>query len=272
MCELMALCLDRPAAANFSIREFGSRDAQNMDGWGLAWYPDQSAALIKEPVSWRASEHTGFLEKYHALKSTIFIAHVRHKTVGGRPTHADTHPFLQELCGRHFIFAHNGTLTGLDQQYPLRRFQSLGATDSEYAFCVLMTQLARHGRHLSTMSDFRWMHRRLTRLNESGELNCLMSDGHSLFAYHDAAAYKGLSWSKVNIERHHAKHFEDSEMHLAVESAQPISGVSIATHPLATTGWQSFEPGELMVLQSGRLLYSSHRTELAEEPRRKLPV
>ena len=272
MCELMALSLDRPAAATFSIREFGSRDAQNMDGWGLAWYPDRSAALIKEPVSWRMSEHTGFLEKYHALRSTIFIAHVRHKTVGGKPTHADTHPFLRELWGRDFVFAHNGTLTQLAERYPLARFQPLGVTDSEYAFCVLMTQLARRRTTLAASRDFRWLHKRLIELNEFGQLNCLMSDGQSLFAYRDLAGYKGLVWSKIKLAGHHAQSFEDGEMQLSVESALHISGVSIATHSVGAAAWESFEPGELMVVREGKLLFSSHRAELTDEAFRKVAV
>src|SRR3954471_24391617 len=97
MCELMGLSLSGPAFGHFSIREFGGRDDENVDGWGLAWYPDRSAAVVKEPISWSKSQHTDFLESYTGLVSSIYIAHVRHKTVGGPATHADTHPFVREL-------------------------------------------------------------------------------------------------------------------------------------------------------------------------------
>src|SRR5438105_4098107 len=122
MCELMALCFARPISADFSIREFARRSEENADGWGLAWYPDRSLALVKEPVKWRESAHTGFLESYPALRSQIYIAHVRYKTTGAEPTHADTHPFARELGGREYCFAHNGTIEGY-QELPLGRYR-----------------------------------------------------------------------------------------------------------------------------------------------------
>src|SRR5688500_11347688 len=140
MCELMGLCFAKPLAADFSVREFAMRDEENADGWGLAWYPDHSAAIIKEPISWRVSQHTQFLERYPDLSSPIYIAHVRHKTVGGPATHADTHPFTRELRGRDYCFAHNGTLLGLASAASLKRYKPLGATDSELAFCLLLDE------------------------------------------------------------------------------------------------------------------------------------
>ena len=96
MCELMGLSFAQPISADFSIHEFALRSEENADGWGLAWYPDQSVAVIKEPLKWRASGYTAFLETYPALRSRTYIAHVRHKTTGGEPTHADTHPFTRD--------------------------------------------------------------------------------------------------------------------------------------------------------------------------------
>src|SRR4051812_26660214 len=145
MCELLGFCSEQPLSAKFSIREFADRDKQNPDGWGLGWYPDQSAALIKEPIPWRSSRHSGFLESYHATRSRIFLGHVRHKTVGGEPTHADTHPFLREWAAREYLFAHNGTLKNLEADLRLGLFMPLGATDSEYAFCHLLQQIATRG-------------------------------------------------------------------------------------------------------------------------------
>ena len=85
----------KPIVADFTIREFARRGQDNADGWGLAWYPDRSLALIKEAVRWQASKHTGFLESYAGISSSILIAHVRHLTTGVA-THADTHPFARE--------------------------------------------------------------------------------------------------------------------------------------------------------------------------------
>src|SRR5205814_6028589 len=50
MCELLGLSFARPLSADFSIRIFALRGAENADGWGLAWYPDRSLSIVKEPL------------------------------------------------------------------------------------------------------------------------------------------------------------------------------------------------------------------------------
>lgn len=260
MCELMGLSFARPLSADFSVREFAGRDAENADGWGLAWYPDQSLARIKEPISWRASQHTGFLETYHAIASSIYIAHVRHKTIGGPPTHADTHPFSREWGGREYCFAHNGTLVELTACAPVGRYRPLGTTDSEYAFCHLLEQLAQRGRHLDDVAGWNWLHRQLARLNELGKLNCLLSDGRHLFCYFDRAGHKGLTFRKIHIRSHQTRRFEDFELQIDLEDDAINHGYAIATHPLSDAGWHPFHQGELLVLREGTIRFSSHRS------------
>src|SRR4051794_4101423 len=190
MCELMGLSFARPVCADFSLREFSRRSDDNADGWGLAWYPDRSAALVKEPVRWQLSGFTGFLEKYHGLQSAIYLAHVRHRTMGGEPTHADTQPFRRELRGREYCFCHNGTI-GNYASLSLGRYHPLGSADSEHVFCHLLDALDARGRELATPDDWRWLHERLDAINQGGTLNCLLSDGQRLFAYFDRAGHKG---------------------------------------------------------------------------------
>lgn len=257
MCELMGLCFAQPVSAGFSIREFSGRDSENADGWGLAWYPDCSVSLIKEPVSWRQSKHTGFLESYHALRSSIYIAHVRHKTVGGEPTHADTHPFVRELNGAEYCFAHNGTLLELSRK-GLHRFHPLGTTDSEFAFCLLLESLAER-KSLEGATDWQWLHEELSRFNRRGKLNCLLSDGKRLYCYHDMHGHKGLSLRKIRTDKEQPRSLGDEELHFELEAGAANHGYAVATHPLSATGWHAFHHGELLVLDAGVIAFSSHR-------------
>jgi predicted glutamine amidotransferase len=266
MCELMGLSLQRAISASFSVREFGGRDEENADGWGLAWYPDRSAALVKEPVPWRASAHTKFLAAYPGLQSAIYVAHVRHKTVGGQATHADTHPFLRELGGRDYIFAHNGTLVDLPQASVCNRFHALGATDSERAFCLLLERIEQRQGALEAVADFRWLSEELARLNAHGKLNCLVSDGRSLFCYRDCLGRGGLAWRSLSVPAQQHEHFGDREVDVAFESPETIRAVIVATQPLDASEWHDFLPGELMVLQEGRVAFSSRRLKAGNLP------
>ncbi len=191
------------------------------------------------------------------MLSRIYIAHVRHKTIGGPPTHADTHPFLREFLGRDYFFAHNGTLKDLNAECPLDRYHPVGGTDSEYAFCCILGEIVRRGSHLNSAADYDFLHEQLAKLNHRGQLNCLISDGSSLMCYHDMNGYKGLSWRKLDGAGREPGHFEDGEMQMAIESSVDNRGYIAATHSLGGENWHSFQPGQLMVFREGALAYSS---------------
>ena len=268
MCELLALSFAGPVSADFSLREFAARGELNPDGWGMAWYPDggRSAALVKEPVRWNVSPTAGFLASNATLSSRIHLAHVRHKTVGDVPNHADTHPFTRELGGRDYVFAHNGTLEGPAWDLPLGRFQPVGATDSERFFCHLMHELCSRGTGappLATASKWAWLHGKLAASNQMGKLNVLFTDGDRLFVYHDVNGWKGLNFRCVPIREGQPRRFGDEELAIDLASSpsepQANSGFVVATCPLSPTGWHSFQLGELLVFERGQVVYSSHR-------------
>jgi glutamine amidotransferase len=273
MCALMGLAFAQPVTAGFSIREFAAQGEDNADGWGLAWYPDQvSVSVVKEPVSWRHSHHTQFLESYHHLQSRIFLAHVRHRTTGAEPTHADTHPFVRELNGREYCFAHNGTVdrTGLS----LGRFRPVGGTDSEHLFCHLLEELARAGLDLAEESAMPWLHQKFRDWNKRGQVNCLLTDGRRLIVYHDHAGWKGLVFCRVTILGQGVHHFEDPTVAIDVEGEAYNRGYVIATAPLSGKGWQSVTPGELLAFENGRIRFSSfpaHQIGAGAHPAQRKP-
>jgi glutamine amidotransferase len=265
VCELLGLCFDTPVTAEISIHEFATRGHHNPDGWGLAWYPDDSVALIKEAIPWQSSKHTVFLESYSALRSKIFIGHVRHKTVGGPVTHADTHPFVRELNGREYCFAHNGTLMDLSTNFPLGRFRPIGSTDSEHAFCHLLDALAAERRDVQSEENWQWLHNKLLAMNRHGRMNFLFSDGQSLVCYRDAGGHKALTWRAMENYTPNPSRLEDDELKVDLDVAPATSGVAIATCPLSGAGWQPVGPGEMFVIRDGQLI---HRCDQQKSRRR----
>lgn len=259
MCELMGYSFAKPIQADFTMREFARRGEENADGWGLAWYPDRSLALVKEATRWRASKHTGFLETYQNVRSSICIAHVRHLTVG-KPTHSDTHPFARELLGVEYCFAHNGTIHNF-RDLPLGRFRPVGQTDSEHLFCHLLDEISRWDGGLAP-GNWPRLHETLRAINQGNRLNCLLADGRRLFCYHDLNGWKGLQQRRVLIHDLEKRQFEDLDMRLALGGALNF-GYVVATSPLSATGWEPFHHGELLVLEEGAWRYSSHRTPSA---------
>jgi glutamine amidotransferase len=259
------MCFETPMAANISIHEFATRGHDNPDGWGLAWYPDRSAAVVKEAIAWQSSKHTVFLESYPDLRSAIYLGHVRHKTVGGPVTHADTHPFCRELGGAEYCFAHNGTLMNLAEAFPLSRFRPIGLTDSEHVFCHLLDAIADECGDLRTEASWRWLHARLLAMNAHGKMNVLLSDGLSLFCYHDLRGHKGLHWRRLPALANEPKRLEDEELQIDLEAAAANRGVVVATCPLSGGGWNPFVPGQLLVLRKGVAKYHRRSPKAASQ-------
>jgi glutamine amidotransferase len=260
MCELLGLNFARPVAADFTLSAFALRDEENADGWGMAWYADRSLNVVKEPLSWRKSRYASFLESYSGLVSHIYVAHVRHATVGGEPKHADTHPFQAELAGRNYCFAHNGTVRSAIESMPLGRYHPIGQTDSEHVFCSIMNEIAQRAGNLTAQADWQWLAQRFVKINAMGKFNSLLADGDRLFAYHDMNGFKGLHFHGVRMRGEDVEHLEDAFMEMQVESDAENRGAVIATRPLTDIGWHAFQPGELLVLEDGRIVYSSTRS------------
>jgi glutamine amidotransferase len=262
MCELMGMSFDRPVDARFSIRAFGCRDEENPDGWGLAWYPDRSLALVKEALTWRSSTYSKFLENYLGLNSPIYIAHVRKKTTGGPATHSDTHPFRREYLGRDVCFAHNGTI-GEYASLSIGRFWPVGNTDSERLFCHVLEAMASRGEQLEEPKGWDWLAETFRSINRRGTMNCLMSDGLRLFAYRDLTGWKGLTLRKVRFQPQEPRIFEDEMTGVAVAGDTENRGCVVATRALSTTGWHDIPPGGLVVMHAGRILHTNAPAQMA---------
>ncbi|HOM87642.1 MAG TPA: class II glutamine amidotransferase [Spirochaetota bacterium] len=256
MCELLGLSFNQPVKMNLSFRGFRRRGKENPDGWGLAFYPDGSVQIIKEPISADRSTLSKFIMGYPGIKSKIYIAHVRFASVSSI-TYKNTHPFQRELNGREFVFAHNGTLDdykGLD----LGRFKPVGGTDSEWAFCHILKSIEERNIIQWEEEHFRWLWNQLGKINTYGKFNCLFSDGEYLFCYFDKNGYNGLClvhrvapFDRVYLID------EDFEINLAEEKDPSQKGFIVATKPLTNERWENFSPGELIVFKNGNIIFSS---------------
>lgn len=117
---------------------------RNPDGAGIGVFDGSGRPLLdKQPIA--GYEDPEFTREARTARSRTFVAHVRYASVGAH-TVANTHPFAMD--GR--IFAHNGTLEGLDLLD--RRLVDLGAaglvvgdTDSERMFALITAETRRHG-------------------------------------------------------------------------------------------------------------------------------
>ncbi|MHA1820857.1 MAG: class II glutamine amidotransferase [Promethearchaeota archaeon] len=258
MCELMAMSFNQAVRPNISFRGFRQRSKKNPHGWGIAFYPDESAQVIKEPIKANESQLSKSLLKYKVVQSQIFIAHVRLTSVGER-SHKNTHPFCRELNGKDYVFAHNGTIFNY-QSLELGRFKPIGDTDSEYIFCHLLKDIEERRIDEWKKEDFDWLTSELEEINKYGAFNCIFSDGTYLFCYYDKRGHKGLSFvqRKAPYKNIHLLDL-DWDVNLRGEKDYDQTGYIIATSKLTNESWKNFECGELIVFKDGKMIYSNKR-------------
>jgi glutamine amidotransferase len=124
----------------FSFTGFATRAEEHKDGFGIAFFEDKGVRLFVDSHSARESPVAEMVRRY-PIRSQNIVAHIR-KATQGRVALENTHPFVRELWGRYWVFAHNGDLKGFAPRLH-GAFRPVGATDSERAFCWLMQELAK---------------------------------------------------------------------------------------------------------------------------------
>ncbi|MBI2392355.1 MAG: class II glutamine amidotransferase [Deltaproteobacteria bacterium] len=250
MCELLGMSALHPTDVNQSLallRPRGGEIGPHADGWGLAFYEGRAARVFKEPVPAAESRCLAFISEYD-FRSTVVVGHIRkaNPSAFGRAS-ANTHPFSRELGGRSWVFAHNGKVPGVrdDKRFVLGRFQPIGETDSEHAFCFLLEQIAHAsgGRLLGAAELEEALRRPVELLNEMGELNFLLSDGVHLVAF-------------ANTRLHHVHR-------TCVVGACQQRVSLLATVPLTEEPWHPLEVNHLYVFRGGEVV---DRSEAAERP------
>jgi glutamine amidotransferase len=161
----------------------------------------------------------------------------------------NTHPFVRELWGRYWVFAHNGDLKGFSPRLH-SAFRPVGSTDSEHAFCWLMQELAKAHASLPSIEELTLtLAELLPQAAAHGTFNVLLSNGQALWAFGTTKLHM--------LERKHpfgaaTLADEDLSVDFAPLTTPSDRVVIVATEPLtAGEPWQAFAPNELRVFRGG---------------------
>ncbi|MDR5886996.1 class II glutamine amidotransferase [Vreelandella janggokensis] len=251
MCELLGMSANVPTDICFSFAGFlhrGGGTGPHRDGWGIAFYEEGGYREFRDPHPSVDSPIARLICDY-PIKSNVVISHIRQANVG-EVTLANTHPFTREMWVRPWCYAHNGQLNDWEP-LPLGFYTPVGSTDSEHAFCWLMSELRRAFPTPPGEQAPLWqrLHGLCERLRTLGVFNLLLSDGTYLYTY--------CSTKLAHITR--AAPFGEAELSDAeltvnfAEHTTPNDIVSvIATEPLThNEQWCRMQPGELLVWRDG---------------------
>lgn len=254
MCQLLGMNCNVPTDICFSFEGFrqrGGRTDHHRDGWGIAFFEGRGCRLL---IDSKATVESPIAElvRHYPIHSTNVIAHIR-KATRGRVALENSHPFMRELWGRYWIFAHNGTLENFDPPAG-GRYRPVGETDSEHAFCFMLETLRdrfplQQPELVTLYGALEEVTRRLAR---HGTFNYLLSNGECLFAHcSDRLTYvlRRAPFATAHLID------QDVTVDFSQVTTENDKIAVIATTPLTDNEtWIALRPGELLVFRDGDLV------------------
>lgn len=260
MCELFAMSSKVDTTFSISLRELsqhGGVSGTHIDGWGLAVCQNTKALLRKEATAAAFSPKMKSIQA-HPFRTRCAISHIRKASIGQKSI-SNTQPFIRTVEGRSHVFAHNGHLPSLQLKTAFNRCVLAGESDSEKAFCYLLSSLLplwKIGipdlaqRVLIITKVF-------TELAELGIANFLYSDGDYLFAFANRRiqANGKIEAPGMHFLQRQCDYDKDALKSAGVDiSCEPQQVFLFASVPLSEENWQPVPVSQLMVVQNASLM------------------
>lgn len=265
MCQLLAMNSSKPAAIDFSFAGFaerGGRTGEHKDGWGVAIHTADGCRLLTDHLA-SIDSPLALAFRQHPVKAKNVVAHIR-KATQGRIALENSHPFTRQLWGQTWSFAHNGDLKQFDP--PATRYAPAGDTDSERAFCHLLSGLAERFDQVPPRHElFAALAALAADIRQHGTFNFILSNGELLFAHcstdlHYVVREYPFSVAKlidcdISIDFSRHNHLDDR---IAVIATQPLT---------SNETWIKLQAGELTLFVGGEEVGAApvrcRRSELA---------
>ena len=252
MCELLGMSANVPTDVVFSftgLMQRGGHTGPHRDGWGIGFYEGRGLRLFQDPLASADSEIARLVQRY-PIKSETVIGHIRQANVGAVSL-ANTHPFMREMWGRNWCFAHNGQLADFAPQPGM--YQPVGDTDSEAAFCDMLNRLrAVCSSECGIEQLLPVIVAACNEYRNQGVFNCLLSNGDWLFSY--------CTTKLAHITRRAPfgpATLKDADMSVDFQSETTPNDVVtvLATEPLTDNElWTLYAPGEWRLWRNGETI------------------
>ncbi|HEZ0915055.1 TPA: class II glutamine amidotransferase [Neisseria meningitidis] len=253
MCQLLGMNCNTPTDIMFSFEGFRRRGGitdHHADGFGIGFFEGKGVRLFHDDKP-SANSPVADLVRAYQIKSENVVAHIR-KASQGQTSLANTHPFMREMWGGYWLFAHNGHLIDFFPEQG-EFFHPVGTTDSERAFCLILNRLRTR---FDTRPDDETLFDAIAGLTHEirkfGLFNFMLSDGIALFAHASTLLHYIVRQAPFGK----ARLLDDDVMVDFAEVTTPSDRVAvIATLPLTRDEtWAQLAVDELVMFREGKII------------------
>ncbi|UNM97083.1 class II glutamine amidotransferase [Ignatzschineria rhizosphaerae] len=257
MCQLLGMNCNTPTDIVFSFEGFRRRGGEtdiHVDGFGIAFFEGKGIRIYQDDRPC-ASSPVADLVKAYQIKSKNVISHIR-KATQGHVSLANTHPFMRELWGEYWLFAHNGHLNDpktLFKESQGQYYRPVGTTDSEQAFCYILEHLRQRFNHKPTKEEiFREIQQLTEKIREAGIFNFILSNGEWMIAHSSTLLHyiiRQAPFGEATLLD------DDVNIDFAAVTTPKDRVAVIATLPLTSNeNWHQFATNELLMFEEGAVV------------------
>lgn len=257
MCQLLGMNCNTPTDIVFSFEGFRRRGGEtdiHVDGFGIAFFEGKGIRIYQDDRPC-ASSPVADLVKAYQIKSKNVISHIR-KATQGHVSLANTHPFMRELWGEYWLFAHNGHLNDpktLFKESHGQYYRPVGTTDSEQAFCYILEHLRQRFNHKPTKEEiFREIQQLTEKIREAGIFNFILSNGEWMIAHSSTLLHyiiRQAPFGEATLLD------DDVNIDFAAVTTPKDRVAVIATLPLTSNeNWHQFATNELLMFEEGAVV------------------
>ena len=254
MCQLLAMNCNTPTDICFSFEGFAQRGGltdEHSDGWGISFFEESACRSFHDTLP-AVESPIAQLVKNYPIKSLNVIAHIRQANIGAVEL-KNTQPYLRELWGQQWVYAHNGDLWGYKFSGGSPT-QPIGDSDSEMAFCDLLNRFRElsptHEPELKSIYDC--LKSFCEDAAKFGTFNLVLSNGKYIFAHcttHLCYIIRQAPFSEAHLSD------KDLSINFSAVTTKKDRVAIIATEPLTDNEeWTPFEKGQLLVFKDGKVL------------------
>ncbi|WP_066569090.1 class II glutamine amidotransferase [Snodgrassella sp. CFCC 13594] len=253
MCQLLGMNCNTPTDIVFSFEGFrlrGGLTDSHADGFGIAFFEGKGVRLLHDDKPSASSPVADLVQQYQ-IKSKNVISHIR-KATQGQVSLANTHPFVRELWGEYWVFAHNGHLRDFHPA-PGAFYRPVGSTDSETAFCYILEQLRQRFAEKPSQQDlFAAVADMTAQIRTHGLFNFMLSNGEWLMAHASTLLFyiiRQAPFGEAQLVD------EDMAIDFSAVTTPKDRVAVIATLPLTSNErWQQLAVNELVLFQDGTIV------------------
>lgn len=260
--DILAINLDGKGSPLIKANVAGDDDGSHAYGWGVGWYPSDhaSAAVMKDPAARGEQVLLETIADWSNFRSTTFFCKVRGAAKGYRQT--DAQPFVRSFAGRDWLFMHNGDLDkdALEALHgrKSRLLEPLGNTDSELAFCNLLSRMYDGAARRIADIDPGVLHAWLKSFDSLGSADMVLSDGESMLFFHSTQSPKPMYHARIQPPDNQDIYISDAaQFSLGDPRDAYRTAFVVSSAPFSGSVWMRMQPGQVMIVRRGAVVWDS---------------